>query len=427
MAGRPKNPDYTVLTWAPDANYPAGASAWSATPTKVAHPGAASVGFTPRAGVPAQCVNYLLSGAYTADAGAKTLLDEVVTYTGQVAPLNWHAPIVYAGADEARGCAYDPFLRRWILAGTSEDVRVSYDHGMTWSVSSLVATAGAGEHCKYVAVDAAGRSVIGTSSAFVFTLSAADVAAKVSVFGGNTEYMRVAYAPTANLFVAATWDALSTFLKTSADQGATWTDRSGTLPAQWGDWTTYAGLRRLLFVSNGSTRLVCVGQGYANGIGPTGVGTCRAMTSDDGGVTWTDRGTFATTISSPDDLQDLSWNETTAEYMYTIGETVGTDSGEVWTSPDGITWTKQVTFTSSLITLIAPNGNQWIGVAGMGAQTDIVYSNDDGATWNKAGAAGPELGGSYALVSGGGGLLLVEGEQTTASLRTGQPALGTVA
>lgn len=433
MAGRPKNPDYTVPTWAPDANYPAGASAWSATPTKVAHPGAASVGFTPRAGVPAQCVNQVVSAGYAVDAAAKVILDQLTSYVGQANPLNWKNPVANPLDGDSHVGIYEPVRRRWLIAGegtTTEDVRASYDNGQTWSGGSLVSSVGLNPPaiCKHMASDAAGNAVIGSDAAYIFMLSVSDVPQRINVFLGNTENIRVAYAPTADLFVASTYDALSTFLKTSADQGATWTDRSGTLPAQWGDWSTYAGLTRLLFVSNGSTRLVCVGQGYANGIGPSGVGTCRAMTSDDGGITWTDRGTFATTISSPT-RQDLAWNETTAEYMYTIGEGSGTPTGEVWTSPDGITWTKQATFTSASVTHVAQNGNQWVGVASYyeyDDQAEVVYSNDDGVTWRFAGGVDLVSGGTNALAAGGGGLLIVAPDRSWASLRMGQPDLGTL-
>src|SRR5690349_750660 len=86
---RPKNPSFTIPTWAPNANYDVSGNPWSATPTKVDHPGRYTVGFTPRAGVPAQAFNKLISDMYATDGALKASLNEWANYTGLVTAREW--------------------------------------------------------------------------------------------------------------------------------------------------------------------------------------------------------------------------------------------------------------------------------------------------------------------------------------------------
>lgn len=427
-------PAYTVRTFATDTNYPAGANPWNGQPVKV-EPAGPDGGFVPDQMATPETFNKLFYDAFTSEAAAKTYQDDNATevedelaahlaYTGQIVPLNWRAKVT-VGAVSNRAAVYNPYVRRWLVVGDTEDARASYDGGRTWSGTSLVAAAGANENCYSAAVDVLGRAVIGTDSAYVFTLSAVDVAAKVSVWAGNTLAIEVAHDPSSAKFAAIIVDGLTAFVKTSVDQGATWANAT-TLPVQWSDMATYPAFVSPKIVADGAGRLVVVAQGTA-GMGPTGVGTCRAMTSDDGGVTWTDRGTFATTITAPT-LWDLSYNAGRAEYMYVMCEVSGTPTGEVWTSPDGVTWTKQKTTSASSVMYVAPNGSQWVGVVrAADGENHIVYSNDGGVEWSYAGFGRANvLQTTRGIVAGAGGFLCVNADWCVASLQAGQPSLGTI-
>ena len=419
---RPLNPSWTVPVFAPSLNYPVSADPFSATPTKTTHPGAATVGLTPKTAVAAQVFNKLVYDAYTVDASAKALLDQLVTYVGQDVALNWQTKIA-VGAAGNYVAAWSDATATWLVCGQTEDVKRSNDGGKTWS-SSLVAAAGANENCQTIDLDNTGNAVIGTPTAFVFTLTAADVAAKVSVFAGNTSEIQIGYDPVSALFAAVLADGLSAACKTSPT-GATWTSR--TMPTGWADFSVSPTMTALrVAVNRTAGRMVVVGQG-ATGIGPSGVGLCRAMTSDNGGVTWTDRGTFATTITSPS-IGELTYDPTSAQFVYTIGKNAGAASGEIWTSPDGATWTKRKTLASSAVGKVACHGALWISGAAFDTSLlrTLVYSTDFGVTWERAGIV---LDSSVfrGVFTGGGGLIALTASFAYFSSRHGRPSLGTLA
>jgi hypothetical protein len=92
-------------------------------------------------------------------------------------------------------------------------------------------------------------------------------------------------------------------------------------------------------------------------------GTAAIVSSTDG-VTWTARNAG----SSP--LRGVGWSGTLAVI-------VG-DSGTVFTSPDGIAWTAQVTNTTSNLNHVAWVGSQFVAVGDGG----IVLTSPDGVSWS---------------------------------------------
>lgn len=419
MSGRPADPSYTVDAFAPDTNYPAGSESWNSNPTKVAPPGAASVGLTPDQPLPAQYLNYLHYRRYVEGENAKTKLSELYTYLARSPRLNWDRRQIGANYNAA---AYAEGTRQWITVADNEEVRESGDWGHNWSASSVVAAAGAGENCKSIAVDPSGNVVVGTSNGYVFTKNATTGAwAKVATIAGSSVQI-VAYDAASGLWVTLCDGGASAVIKTSPDR-ATWTSR--TPPTEWSDWTTYPAMGNLVIASNGAGRHVVVGQGY-NALGPVGAGLLRVMTSDDGGATWTDRGTLATTIVSPT-VGHLSYNATTGHWLYSVGEVSGTPTGEVWRSSDGVTWTKIKTFANAALRGFAPDGVSWLGLARSGSsELALVASDDDGVSWKFLGVslAGSNAKGVYA---GGGGFLALSDTNVYFNVRAEDPSLGSLA
>lgn len=441
MPGRPADPNltspsYTTRTFAPDANYPAGSQPWNGQATKVEPAGAASVGFTPDTGAAAEEVNKLFSDAYAQDAASKsyettlrneaqTALSNIYAFAGIIPILNW-LPESPPASPNMNGGFYAKGSRRWYVFGNSGDVRESLDHGYSWSASTLLSGVAAGtETCLKGDSDTSGNVVIATQNGAIFQRTASSgVWTKVVTFGGSL-HQDVAFDPVSGLWATVRDEGTTAQIMTSSNRTA-WGAQSP--PAGWNDWTTYPAMGNLRICSNKAGRIVVVGQGY-DALGPAGAGLCRAMASNDGGVTWTDGGTFATTIASPT-TACLVYDDVTATWMYTIGEQSGTHSSEVWTSADGLTWTKKATLANYCLQSVAPFGASWVGIATeSGTFGHIVFSLDAGATWQFAGVRRTASGGAPvpAIAAGGGGLMAIMGGNTLRmSVRATTPSLGSL-
>lgn len=160
----------------------------------------------------------------------------------------------------------------------------------------------------------------------------------------------VVWAEKLGLFIAAASNAGTNAIMTSADGGATWTQR------------TTADRRINGLCWNGS---ICVA------VCSTGTGQ-RVLTSPDG-ITWT-------LSSTPIDVswQKVAWN---GEVFVAVSAT-GSATQRMMTSPDGITWTLRGNASIS-----------WSGVA-WGAELFVavgtggeVYTSPDGITWTARTAA----------------------------------------
>lgn len=123
-----------ITPWASDANYPAGAHAWSGQPTKVVP---AYVEFTPSVAFApsAQEMNDLLNAR---DVALNAVIDYVAQTTLLVGALNWNPSRVNlgSGADQIMCAnAWDPFLRVWYsVVGDSIGTKMfsTSNGGNTW-------------------------------------------------------------------------------------------------------------------------------------------------------------------------------------------------------------------------------------------------------------------------------------------------------
>jgi hypothetical protein len=373
---RPANPTWSPLVWAPDVAYPASASPWSSTPTKVASPGAASVGITPRTAFAAQMYNYVTNKLGNDDAAAKTLLDQLVDYVGQIPVLNFTTAVGSIGT--LNRAKYDPATRRWFVLGSSNNVRASRDQGWTWSAHTM---GGAGtETWHNIAFDAAGNAVAVGINASNHPISNSYTASTDSWAGPNVlvaspfdpgEFIQVAYDPVSGLFCALSRLFAGPYaaVHTSSNR-TTWTSR--TPPTNFD-------------VSNAEYRMATDGLGRIVATAGDSAGTVCVASSDDGGITWTARANVTTTIATGQVPGHIFYNAATATWAMSMHETSGTPSSEVWTSSDGISWTKVCTLAASAVFGLAPFGAMWVGVAVTGGLYQVVYSLDACATWQLAG------------------------------------------
>ena len=157
--------------------------------------------------------------------------------------------------------------------------------------------------------------------------------------------------------------------------GATWTARTMTNQASHGGTS-----RMACRPTDGRIVLMSQPNGAAAAI--------KVHTSDDGGVTWTQQSDLSTGVTSGSGPEyHLSADPLTGVYCYVIGRSSGaTQECEVWTSPDGATWTKKATLANYALHRPAGVGGLWVAQARnpTGVGDAIVYSPDGGATWRIA-------------------------------------------
>ena len=414
---RPANPSYAVPVWAPDLNYPAGGNPWSATPTKSTHPGAASVGYTPDQGVPAQCFNKNLNDAYTADDAAKTKISELYTYLGQLQATNWpnqSSP----GASQHFCVFYVPPTRKWYMTGDIEDVKASNTGhiGSTWDSASQVAAAGAGEHCRYGDYDASGNVIVTTTDRYIFELTASTGTwTKVDVTGfaqnGAPFNSGIAFDPVRSLWCWVSNDSVGGFIIMTSANRTAWTQRTNP--------TGFVNTDKFAVAVNKSTgRLVAMQWDPA-------VPAVRVATCDDGGITWTARANLTSTIGSPERIT-LQYDVDAGYWYMTIGEVTGTPTSEVWRSTDqGVTWSKMCTLANYHVAHVAGFNNLLVSVARGTGVNEIVYSLDFGATWQFAGV---RMNGTFVqgCFKGGGKPVAVTSQWIFAGVTCGVPGVGSL-
>jgi hypothetical protein len=144
-------------------------------------------------------------------------------------------------------------------------------------------------------------------------------------------------------------------------------------------------------------------------------GALKIASSDDGGITWTDRVNVAS-VGTTD--VDVAFDASSGAWCVVCGAPA--TGGRVFTSSDGATWAQVATFggTSYLRGVAAVSG-LWVGVSVQAARG--VHWSVDGVSWKRAGYA---LGTSSGIASGNGGLLAIDGDRTHTSLKVGAPNLG---
>jgi hypothetical protein len=384
---RPIKPSYTVPTWAPNTNYPVSADPWSATPTKTAHAGAASVGITPKTAVPAQVINKLINDAYATDGLVQVAVYALFDYLAQSTALNFGAqvttPATFAGA------AWDASTRAWYYTATAGKLYASFCNGYVFGSNLISAVAAGTESLRFIDCDGNGVIIAACNTASIFRRpTAAGAWSKVATGGTySIDAPGIVYDP-----IHASWcwvgvdagapNTTQVYTSTAASAGAAWTNRSGSL--------ALAALNLARVGVNKTTgRIVIIAGSSA---------TRNVSTSDDGGITWTARTSL--TVADPSYTEaEIFHNAATGKWLFITGKTGTCD---VWTSSDGITWARAVTLATAQILRAVPDGFLWCGVTAVG---DIVYSVDDGATWKFTGyQAGSAARGMF---SGNGGFMCV--------------------
>lgn len=317
--------------------------------------------------------------------------------TSVLSALNFQIKTTSLGT--LRGAGYDPIGGRWYVVGDTENVRISTDNGYSFT-ATVIDTIFSNEHCHFIDFDDSGNAVVSTETRYVAELTySTSTWTKVDVQGYSTGGgpCPVVFDP-----VNAKW------IWRSEDAFGHSSNRTS-----WTLITSFSHLNSLSLY-----RLACnratgrvVAMGYAAGV--VYVATC-----DDGGVTWTAEANVTTAISSPT-LMHLVYNDTSDEWMLTIGEVSGTASCEVWISDDGgETWTLQTTLSSTAIVRPAPLGDLWVAGA-RGTRSEIVVSADSGASWQRIRhVTDATLIGCFAAP---GGLIALTTGSVWPSLRTGQP------
>lgn len=378
-------PTVRVRTWATNGSYPAGPEPWAGNPNKVEHPDPEG-GFVPGQAACAPHVNKLYNEMFSQDQEAVDALtairgeaqahaDGVLAYLGQLPAQNFlarstdvlgsetNAPVRVIGWSEA-----DRML--WAV-GDESNVQRSVCAGHIWQQVG-VAGDSATENCRYLEIDPAGNWVAGTDagSVFEFNHGTGVVTAHDIPSAFATGEVCPAYDPASGKWAVACYASEGGIQVATSMNRADWTLRAVPSP-----WSVVGDLRDPVLCSNGASRIIAVAQLDA----ATGF---RTMTSDDGGVTWTDRGTTAAAGAIGSSRTRLQWVAAESKFVAMFANNLAT---EIWKSPDGVTWTKTGDAASVLMN-IACIGALYVGVTTGNAISGghVVYSTDYGATWKQA-------------------------------------------
>jgi len=159
-----------------------------------------------------------------------------------------------------------------------------------------------------------------------------------------------------------------------------WTQHNASSSANWGSIAYSSTL------GSGSGRLCAI---------ETGTSTNKAMTSDDGGSTWTAR-----TLPSSRTWMSITWAAGLSLFVAVAQD--GTTSGQCATSPDGITWTARtmpagqwasVAWSSSLSRLVA---------VGLSGGPSYACTSTNGISWTTSGVT--QISGYWVSVCSAGSL-----------------------
>jgi hypothetical protein len=401
---RPHDLPIPLQTWA-TGNYAAGSNSWSGQPQRLA-PGAP---FVPGLTLPAPVENYLHGNAYDVAQGALNL-------AGQLPPLNWGAAVAIGAAPA--NIVWSDFQQRWYapLGGTaSTSIYLSSDFGKTWSSTTMSASISALD----AAVDVSGNIVVlasnGTSlkglagATYSAALTWSSTLATTFV-AGTLAYDANALGVQWFAAGASSAGAISAY-QTPAGLTSSWTTPS--LPTTWTSTTagksvvigaSGTGTVVLAFIDTTSTFRTLVRNPT------TGIYGNDTQHTVDPGV-----GTVTINISTePRLISRPIWSTVDSLWYLSVS---GNTGSQVWSSPDGSTWTSVRVFS----------GNQTYSLVCLGALlialdvTGMVEASwDKGVTWRRCGQVSSAAG-VTALRAGGGGLLAFSSSSSFASTRFGIP------
>jgi hypothetical protein len=267
----------------------------------------------------------------------------------------------------------------WFVHGAAETtLRSTGADGSDFSSSAELAALLGGHTIEHSDVDASGNIVVSINLP-------AGTEPKVAEYNGAAWAVR-ALAAVVTQQASVVYDPVNTKWCVIAYDGAASQWKAYTSPDRvtWTATNTFTGLiaqERCMAVRKSTGKIVAI---FESG------GTVSPRTSADGGATWASPANFASTIAAASEWS-LYFNSVRNEFVFTIGETTGTPTGEVWVSADdGATWTKKKTFANACLTHCTSDvRGGYISLARIleaGAQkNDIVFSLDGGATWQRSG------------------------------------------
>lgn len=387
MSGRPINPAWSVPIWAPDANYPASADPWTTTPCKVDHPGRASVGFTPKSGVGAQCVNKLWNECFTVDQSTKDSLVALYDYLGQLVLLSFQRLTIAGSMPTVGPIKYCAATNMW-HASTDKRTQDLF----SWSTTG----GGAG------VTNPDGNFDLDTPGNIVTAGSGATNGVKVAEFDGTawtthatafgTAYVRpdVVYDPVSTNWIVAGKKngVLALQVHTSTDR-ATWTAQTAPTVPDDGNGPNAT------LATDGLGNIVM--QSFKSSIPSIAGGSVSFSKSTDGGVTWSTADTHVNAF--PAGSSNLVFPKpiwTGSVWLAVEFNDAGGGGTLVYSSADGLTFSLVATLTS-VITSIAAHGSL---IAGITLAGKVVFSIDSGVTWRQT---------SIPVLSGGKTIAAVDG------------------
>jgi hypothetical protein len=402
--GRPAD----FFLWTGTGNYPGGSNPWSSQPLALQP---LATFFTPNTKPSAEEVNYLL-------ANLSNGAESVLSMTGTMPALNWGAKVAPPQAIK-RG-AFSDFDQIWygVSNAVADRVYESLDFGKTWAVPG---TPPAGSLlCNDIAFDASGNAVIvctGTANSYNGTRTAYNTITWTvdSTTGfGTCADSRVVYDPVNAIWIAAiNIAATAQKVFTSTTRAGAWANQTLTSA-----WSTYTGTNKMEIGTNGLGTTVAVFLDTAT--------TFRSIVSTNG-TTWAHdtQTTYSGTLTASVIGRPI-WDASNALFYVFVSTSNPTPGTQVFSSPDGFTWT-----SAYLNTTVASNlqFDDWAAIGSLivaenALNGQLYYSTTKGASWQRSGSVS---GSNSAKVirSGGGGFMIFDlsGVGTYASQRFGLDTL----
>jgi len=372
-------------------------------------------------GFPAQAFNHVINAHATNDQRAKDSINEIVDFVGQMPALNFSNHSASLG--DIRSAFYDSSSGTWYVVGANKNARMSTDNGRTWSTSVLTGIGPGTETCEGGAGDGLGNIVIGTRDRYVFarvsgTWSRVDAHGSEGDAGLGTVYAsRVIRHPLIWVAVESISNGGTEMRIAASTTGTSWTSRVKPVG--------FAAGAIAIDVNSTSGRIVFANHDRASN-------TLRVSYSDDGSASWSTPVVLAHGTSSGgapyDALTSVAHCPNTNTWLLITGETTVTPACAVFRSTDdGVTWTQVAGLTTACIRNPVAFGPLWIAMAQLASTVhEVVYSIDDGATWQRAGVRLPGGSQPNGVARGGGGALIHTQSDVMLSLRSGLPDAGTL-
>jgi len=372
---RPVNPSYTLPTWADDSNYSAGSEAWSGTATKVAP---LTRLWTPNTKPPAQYFNYVLDQAFDTDAAAKAYQQTMMDFVGQMQAMNWPARTINdVNYSYGPAAVWNSWYKNWVISANDDPlnnhdatISISYD-GRTWQAGS--AFPGKGDIGAICVNPTNGRLVAVSDSA----TNGGKLSAR-SAGGGSWTQSGTAntgdnateclhYFNSRIIFMGREGGTNGVIL-VSTDDGDNWAAYSGTYP------TAAASGYKFFNAADDGTTFVSFPRD-------------PSTTSNDKFMYSTDGHNFSVgTMPEAVNVQAVAYSSLTGKFMAL--SSVNSGATKVFTSSDGVTWTK--VFTAGAVVggidsaaypwrALTCCGSLWVALE----KTDgrVWFSYDDGVTW----------------------------------------------